>query len=212
MTSSTLRAVLILLAWTAWPHEALALDAAALAAKGGPSFPPCAQCHGPNGEGQAGAGFPRLAGQVDGYLAKQLDEFRSGRRANPIMAPIAKALPADAVQALSAYYAQLRPASPAKTGAKMETPADSAAGRLVHKGRWDENIPACFACHGETGAGIPPHFPAISGQRREYTAKQLRDWKAGTRSNDLQELMKTVAGRLSDADIDAVSAYLEQSP
>jgi cytochrome c553 len=209
MTRLALLTALLLLPAASMPHAAAA-DAAAMAAKGGSGFPPCAQCHGANGEGQPGTGFPRLAGQVERYLVKQLEDFRAGRRENPVMAPIAKALPDDAVQALSAYYAKLRTGPAAPVAAKAGTAGDGAAARLARKGNWDENVPACFACHGENGAGIPPHFPAIAGQRREYTAKQIRDWKAGTRANDPQGLMKAVSGRLADAEIDAVAAYLEQ--
>lgn len=193
-------------------RDAAAADPATLAAKGGGAFPPCAQCHGANGEGQPGTGFPRLAGQVEAYLVKQLEDFRAGRRSNPVMAPIAQALPEDAVRALSAYYAKLRPAPGATAAAKGAAAGDGAAARLVHEGNWNHDVPACFACHGENGAGIPPHFPAIAGQRREYTAKQIRDWKAGTRGNDPQGLMKAVSGRLADAQIDAVAAYLERLP
>lgn len=189
---------------------ALGADADALARKGGASFPPCAQCHGAHGEGQADGGFPRLAGQVQAYLAKQLEDFRAGRRSNPVMGPIAKALDPGAVQALSAYYSRLRLESAPGADATPAGGSAPRAARLVHKGNWDENVPACFACHGENGAGIPPHFPAIAGQRREYTAKQIRDWKAGARGNDPQGLMKAVSSRLTDAEIDAVAAYLEQ--
>lgn len=201
---------MLLLLPTTSVRDAAAADATALVTKGGGASPPCAQCHGANGEGQPGAGFPRLAGQVEAYLVKQLEDFRAGRRNNPVMAPIAQALPDDAVDALSAYYARLRPGAGAQQGAAKGETAGGVGARLARKGKWDENVPACFACHGENGAGIPPHFPAIAGQRRDYTAKQLRDWKAGTRANDPQGLMKAVSGRLADAEIDAVAAYLEQ--
>ena len=69
-------------------------------------------------------------------------------------------------------------------------------------------MPACFACHGVEGAGIPPHFPSIAGQNSAYIANQLKNWQTGARLNDPQGLMKAVADKLSAEDISAVSAYL----
>lgn len=207
---STARLASVLALCGVCASASFAAEAPAVVTQGTASAPPCAQCHGANGEGQRGSGFPRLAGQVESYLAKQLDDFRSGRRSNPIMEPIAKALDAPAVSAVSRYYAGLP--APTDGGATGNAPAagEGAAARLAHKGKWSENVPACFACHGRSGAGIPPHFPAIAGQPRQYTAKQIRDWKTGTRGNDALGLMKAVSSRLSDAEIEALSAYLEQ--
>lgn len=180
-------------------------DARALAEQGGANFPACSQCHGVRGEGMPGSGFPQLAGQGRDYLAKQLQDFRSGRRSDPIMEPIAKALDDPTVAALSAFYASLDGEPAPSAGAATDV---RAARALAMRGDWDHDVPACTACHGLRLAGIPPHFPAIAGQNATYTAKQLRDWKTGARANDPQGLMKVVAERLSDAQIDAVAAYL----
>jgi len=172
-------------------------------------LPACAQCHGPNGEGQPASGFPRLAGQGKQYLIKQLQDFRAGRRKSPIMEDIAKSLDDAAIESVSAFYqGVVLPEAPA--GAPEPKPGPAIVGAtLATHGNWDKDVPACFACHGADGAGIAPHFPAIAQQNAAYTASQLRAWKSGTRLNDPQGLMKAVADRLSDADIDAVSAYLE---
>jgi cytochrome c553 len=69
-------------------------------------------------------------------------------------------------------------------------------------------MPACFACHGVNGTGIPPHFPSIAGQNATYIANQLNAWKDGSRINDPEGLMKAVADKLSAEDISAVSTYL----
>ena len=178
-----------------------------LALKGRPGVAPCAQCHGANGEGQVAAGFPRLAGLPREYLAKQLHDFRAGRRKNPVMAPIAMALDAPAIDTLSAYYADLKAAPPTTLQAGS---VESALGaRIAQRGNWDKDVPACFACHGESGSGVPPHFPSIANQPASYTAKQLRDWKSGERANDPNALMKSVAARLSEEEIDSVAAYLQ---
>lgn len=186
-----------------------AMDVRALVEKGGAKFPPCATCHGARGEGMPSSGFPRLAGQDRNYLAKQLEDFRSGRRSNPIMDPIAKALDDATVTAIAGYYATLRSAPASPGGAAGDTRTGQ---ELATRGDWDHDIPACTSCHGARLSGIPPHFPAIAGQNATYTAKQLRDWKTGARTNDPQALMKAVAGRLSEAQIDAVAAYLAADP
>lgn len=177
------------------------------AAKAPAAVQACVQCHGAEGEGQPGSGFPRLAGQGKQYLVKQLQDFRSGRRESPIMQPIAKALDDPAIESVSAYYQSVAAARPALSASAR--PAAMAGAKLATYGNWDKDVPACFSCHGADGSGVAPHFPAIAQQNAAYTAAQLRAWKSGTRLNDPQGLMKTVADRLSDAEIDAVSVYLE---
>jgi cytochrome c553 len=181
---------------------------AILAQQGGPGIIACVSCHGARGEGQAATGFPRLAGQTQAYLLRQMQAFVEGTRKNPVMEPIARALSAQQMRDLADHYAGLPGwSAPAKTGTL--DPVAAPGPRLATAGNWDKGIPACFACHGPGGAGIAPHFPAITGQPRIYTRTQLKAWQAGTRSNDLQGLMKSVADRMTDADIEAVSLYLE---
>jgi len=180
---------------------------ATIARQGAEGITACMACHGAQGEGQAAAGFPRLAGQGQPYLLKQLRDFASGQRKNPQMEPIARALSAQQMRDVSEHYASL----PGwKAEAKPAADAQPARGaRLAMAGNWDAGIPACFACHGPDGAGIPPHFPALTGQPNAYTRAQLKAWQAGTRGNDPQGLMKSVADKMSDAEIDAISEYLE---
>ena len=198
---------LILFGLTPCAAFAQKVDGRALATGGQGNVPPCAQCHGANGEGTPGAAFPRLAGQGQAYLAKQLRDFRDGKRANPVMQPIARLLDENAITAVSEYYARL---------ADVQRPADNAPAqadarlglKLAAGGDWDHDIPSCAACHGERLNGIAPHFPALAAQNAQYTAKQLRDFRSGARSNDPLGLMKSVATRMTDAQIEAVSAYL----
>lgn len=190
------------------PAHADSRAGAALARQGGPGISACVSCHGASGEGQAATGFPRLAGQPQAYLLKQLQAFAEGARKNPVMEPIARALNAQQMRDLADHYAGLPGwRAPAQTVAP--DPATGPGPRLAATGNWDKGIPACFACHGPGGAGIAPHFPAITGQPRAYTRTQLKAWQAGTRSNDPQGLMKSVADRMTDADIEAISRYLE---
>lgn len=177
----------------------------ALARSGAPGVVACATCHGANGEGQPQAGFPRLAGQGRAYLAKQLGDFRSGARQDPVMGPIAKALSAKQAADAADYFSTL-PAIASK--ASFQTTPRGAGERIALRGDWAHGVPACFKCHGAQGTGVAPHFPAIAGQGAAYTAKQLRGWKSGARANDPQGLMKSVADHLPDSEIDAVAAWL----
>lgn len=204
-------ALIILMAfanvWTSHAH-ADKLAGGALAQKGGAGVPACMACHGSNGEGQAASGFPRLAGQHQAYLVKQLREFAGGQRKSPQMAPIASALNAQQMNDVADYYASLpgwKPnANPVATG-----PQNALGFKLAAWGNWNKGMPACFACHGDGGAGIPPHFPALAGQPGAYTRVQLKAWQSATRANDPQGLMKFVALKMSDAEIAAVSLYFE---
>jgi cytochrome c553 len=180
----------------------------AIAKKGAGAAIACMQCHGENGEGRTAAGFPRLAGQNQNYLVKQMTDYKIKLRSDSMMEPIAKAMTTVQINNVANYYAALPTGKP-----NISLPQDAAqtirGTQLTQRGKWDEGVPACFACHGENGAGTPPHFPGIARQGAIYTAKQLKSWQAGTRSNDPQGLMKAVAIKLSADDIRAVSAYLE---
>lgn len=190
------------------PAHADSRAGATLAQQGGSGISACVSCHGARGEGQAATGFPRLAGQPQAYLLRQMQAFADGTRKNPMMEPIARALSAQQMRDLADHYAGLPGwSASAKTGSPDAAAAPGP--RLATAGNWEKEIPACFACHGPGGAGIAPHFPAITGQPRAYTRTQLKAWQAGTRSNDPQGLMKSVADRMTDADIEAVSLYLE---
>ena len=159
-----------------------------------------------DGTGVAAAGFPRLAGQNADYLAKQLRDMQQGLRNDPIMQPTAKALNDKEILAVANYYASL----PVKSSSEAAAVEDllKKGEQLAKLGDWSKNVPACVQCHGENGTGVGLHFPAIAPQSANYTANQLRNWKSGSRHNDPQGLMKTVAERLSDDEIAAVAAYL----
>lgn len=166
----------------------------------------CASCHGVDGAGNAEAGFPVLAQLPPAHFTKQIADFKAGTRVDPIMTPIATAMSAQDIEASAQHYAsQARP----KTEATTADPTVVARGRnLAVNGAWDRDVPPCFKCHAVDGFGIEPSFPPIAGQHAAYTVSQLKGWKTGARSNDPQGLMKTVAEKLTDEEIQAVAEYL----
>ena len=193
-----------------WASHASAdkLAGGVLAQKGSAGIPACLACHGSNGEGQAAAGFPRLAGQHQAYLVKQLQAFANGKRKNAQMDPIASALSAQQISDVAEYYASL-PGWKPDANPVVSSPQAAVGFKLATSGNWNRGMPACFACHGAGGSGVAPHFPSLAGQMSSYTRAQLKAWQAGSRDNDPQGLMKSVAIKMSDEEIAAVSLYLE---
>ncbi|WP_322077710.1 c-type cytochrome [Burkholderia cepacia] len=167
----------------------------------------CIGCHGGQGEGNAAAGFPRLAGTSAAYLSAQLAAFADGSRQNPVMQPLSKLLTPHERDAVSAYFASLP--APAGIVAADDTSIDPAntGAWLATRGRWSQGLPACAQCHSPGGLGVGSAFPPLAGQPAAYIAGQLNGWKHGTRPPGPMALMPAIAGKLSDADIDAVAAY-----
>ncbi len=181
---------------------------AVIAAQGTPAGAPgCAQCHAFNGASDGSGAFPRIAGQSAYYLAKQLRDFSSGVRVNAVMSPIAKALTADDIVDVAAYYAKLDAAFPPL--AKPEEALVKAGEELAKVGTNGRGIQACDNCHGPGGAGEPPALPYLAGQYAPYIALELRMWQRGFRKSSPNE-MAIVAKKLNDREIAAVAAYYQQ--
>jgi cytochrome c553 len=174
-------------------------DAAAGKAKAGV----CAGCHGVDGNGGADPTWPKLAGQIPEYLVKQLKDFKSGVRNNPIMMGMASPLSEKDMADLAAYYASQK----LKPGAASSKELAQAGERLYRGGNAKTGIAACMSCHGPSGHGIPPRFPRVSGQTPAYTERQLLDFKAARRKND-DAVMAGIAFRMSEDEIKAVSQYM----
>lgn len=171
----------------------------------------CKSCHGDQGQGNNAAGYPYLAGQPLDYLVKQLQDFASQGRKNPVMQPFASALSEDEIRAVASYYSSLP--LPRTAASKANNPQLTKGEQLAKKGKWSVGVPACFQCHGDQGQGIAPGFPAISGQPALYIKNQLEHWRKGERSNDPVGLMQAVVTQLDDTEITAVADYLAtQSP
>jgi cytochrome c553 len=163
----------------------------------------CQSCHGENGIPHAGAAMPRLAGVTADYLAKQLYDFRTGRRDNEVMRQIARAMsPAD-IGSVTLYLASLPPA-PFET----TTASGNDVGRRIQElGDNARAIPACGNCHGPQGQAPDRLLPPLAGVDASYLRTQLRAWRAGTRRNDENAVMRTYAHSLTDAEISSLAAY-----
>ena len=163
----------------------------------------CAGCHGADGNGGADPLWPRLAGQDPAYIAKQLADFKSGARKDPIMAGMVAGLSAADMRNIGAYYASLKP----KPGAARDAQLAKQGEKVYRGGDAKMGVSACMSCHGPSGHGIPPRFPKVSGQNAAYARKQLLAFKAGSRAND-NEIMTRIAFRMSEQEIKAVSEYM----
>jgi len=178
---------------------------ARLAFEGAEGIAACSSCHALNGRGNVQTKGPALAGLDAAYLGKQIRDYRAGGRVHESMDPIGKVITDAQIDAVSEHYAAMLGAPASKQPA---SPEEMALGqRLAERGAWDREIPACEQCHAPGGLGFGQHFPRLAGQHAFYLQGQLEAWRSGTRKNDPDELMKTVAERLSAKEIAAVSAY-----
>lgn len=162
----------------------------------------CVACHGADGNSPSPA-FPKIAGQSAGYIAKQLADFKTGRRANGIMAGQVAALSKADMQDLGAFYAGEKPSS-----GKASTEKQAKMGaRLYRGGNAKTGVSACMSCHGPSGKGIPPKYPQVSGQHAAYSVAQLKAFKEKARKND-DGIMTGIAFRMSQEEISAVADYM----
>jgi len=163
----------------------------------------CIGCHGADGN-SSNPDWPSLAGQGEGYLAKQINDFKSGARKDGTMNAMVGSLSEADVANVSAFFA----GNKAKLGSTAKDQVE--LGKQIYRaGIADRGIAACASCHGPTGAGNPAaKFPALSGQHAKYTMKALKDFSTGARENDLNGMMRDVAGKLKDAEMKAVAEYV----
>jgi cytochrome c553 len=165
----------------------------------------CIACHGPNGN-SSNPEWPNLAGQHAPYILKQLQAFKGGARKNPLMTPMAMGLSDDDMEDLAAFFETQKPASTLEADAGKLVVGQ----RVYRSGDAKTGAPACAACHGPTGSGNPPAgYPELRGQHSTYIAAQLRAYRAGTRQTDPNQVMRNVAGTMSDEQIDAVASYVQ---
>jgi cytochrome c553 len=148
--------------------------------------------------------FPKLAGQGEAYLVKQLIEFKSGVRNNAVMASMVASLNEQDMADLAAYFSSNK----ITPGAVSEDLA--ATGQQIFSGgNKKSGLPACMACHGPAGAGVPAaKWPALSGQHSAYVEAQLKSFAAGTRSNDPNSMMRDIASKMTADEMKAAAAYV----
>jgi cytochrome c553 len=164
----------------------------------------CAACHGQDGNSPTPVN-PKLAGQIPEYMEKQLANFKANTaRKNPVMMAMAAPLSTEDARNVAAYFA----AQKAKDGAAKNAATIALGRQLYRGGDVGRGLAACAACHGPTGAGLPAQFPRLAGQYADYTEAQLKAFRVGERANDANRSMRTIAEKLSDAEIKAVSDYI----
>jgi cytochrome c553 len=163
----------------------------------------CAACHGADGN-SVNPEWPKLAGQHAEYIYKQLMDYKSGRRENALMVGQVANLDEQDMRDLGAFYARQQ----TTPGTADEAVAERGE-RIYRGGIPNAGVAACYACHGATGNGNPAAiFPKVAGQHARYNSDQLRYFRSGQRANDNGRMMRGVAARMSDADIEAVSQYM----
>lgn len=164
----------------------------------------CAACHGVDGNSTTPM-WPKIAGQHETYILKQLMDFQSGARENAQMTPMAAPLTEQDMQDIAAYYASQE----VKIG-KADPAAIELGQRVYRAGNIEAGVPACMACHGPTGRGNPAAgYPSLSGQHAEYTKSQLNAFRQDIRTNDKNEVMRTIVDRMTDDEISSVAEYLQ---
>ncbi len=161
----------------------------------------CVACHGAAGNSTITQN-PKLAGQHAAYLRKQLYDFQGPARNNAVMTAIAKAMTDDDIRNVVAYVATQKPTP----GAAKNKDTVEWGKKIYRGGIAEKNVPACAGCHSPNGAGIPAQYPRLAGQHQDYSVAQLTNFRGGLRSNSAQ--MTTIAKRMSDDEIKAVSDYI----
>jgi len=164
----------------------------------------CAACHGIDGNSAISAN-PKLSGQHPEYLYKQLANFKSGARANAVMSGMAGMLSDADMHSVAEYFSnQTLSLGQAKTNG-----SGSLGEKIYRAGIQANAVPACASCHGPSGDGLPIKYPRLSGQHSEYVLNQLRQFRLGARANDEAKMMRTIAAKLTDQEMEAVADYIQ---
>ena len=170
-------------------------------AKGQQLAAACMACHMADGTRGLPAN-PILQGQHPEYLVKQLTEFKAGKRKNAIMTGMAAPLQEDDMKHIAAFFGGKKPVE----GAARSKETLALGERIYRGGIMAKQVPACAGCHSPNGAGIPAQYPRLGGQHVEYLEAQMLTFRSGERANSAQ--MTTIAAKLNDAEIKAVSDYI----
>ncbi|KQQ91567.1 cytochrome c [Massilia sp. Leaf139] len=164
-------------------------------------LPACLSCHGANGNSTIAAN-PKLSNQIEAYTHKQLVDFTTPQRVNPVMTTYAKMLTDEEKRNISAYLAVQK----TKQGAAKSKDTIELGRKIYRGGIAEKGVAACASCHGANAGGIPVQYPRLAGQHQDYTTAQLVAFRTGARNNSPQ--MTTLAQRLSDTEMKAVADYI----
>jgi cytochrome c553 len=188
------------------PAEATAAVKPGDAAAGQGKAAACGACHGMDGN-SSDAQYPKLAGQNEAYIVRQLTHFKAGQRQNPIMMGMAAPLSEQDMHDLGAYFASKQSLPGVADAALVEQ-----GEKLFRQGDLERGIPACMACHSIDGRGNPgAAYPQLTSQHAQYVEKTLKSWHDGTTwGDDAQaKIMPAIASKLDDKDIAALASYVE---
>ena len=165
----------------------------------------CAACHNPDGNSLM-PNFPKLAGQGENYLLKQMQDIKSGARPVVEMTGMLDAMNEQDLADIAAWYASQK-----STGGAADPQLVERGEALFRGGKLNDGMPSCIGCHLPNGAGMDQaKYPRLAGQHAMYTKKQLTDFREGDRTNDGDaEIMRDIAEKLSNKDIEALSTYIE---
>jgi cytochrome c553 len=164
----------------------------------------CIACHAIDGNSVITAN-PKLAGQHPEYLYKQLTNFKSGERANAVMSGMAGMLTDADMHAVAEYFSK----QTLNLGQAKTNGAGSLGEKIYRGGIQANSVPACASCHGPAGDGLPVKYPRLGGQHTEYVLNQLRQFRLGARANDEAKVMRTIAAKLTDQEMEAVADYIQ---
>jgi len=181
------------------------VHAAGDAAAGQGKVAVCGACHGPDGNSPA-PNFPKLAGQGERYLLKQLQDIKSGSRPVLEMTGQLDNFNEQDLADIAAWFSSQK-----MTVGAADAELVARGERLFRGGKLAEGMPACTGCHSPQGTGnSAAGFPHLGGQHAQYTAKQLTDFREGERVNDGDAMiMRSIAAKLSNKDIAAISSYIQ---
>jgi len=194
--------------WQAWVAEGDEGEGGVLYAQGrslagARDVQACAGCHGSGGVPEPGSPMPRLAGVSADYIAKQLADYRAGRRHHSVMQGVAGQLTDRDIGSVARLIATMPPAPPAG----WPDPRFVRGKQLQENGDNTSALPACGNCHGPQGRGLDRLLPPLAGLPSSYLVDELMAWKSGRRANDTDGVMRSIAARLSDEDILELARY-----
>jgi len=167
----------------------------------------CIGCHAVDGN-STNPDYPKLAGQGEAYLVKQLSDFKSGKRKEEHMSSMVEAISENDIPHIAAFFSQQKRRSETAVAQKNQT------GQLLYLyGQAKRSIRACAQCHGTNGRGDPSRlYPSLAGQHSRYIEKCLKDFRSAERQNDKNGVMRQIASRLSDTEIRAIAHYISSLP